>query len=234
MGAGGSTENVYGTVLFDGGEGQDQLIFDDSADTVGRIFKLGQISSATLDLQGPAITQNEAEQGVWYQQVETLDVRLGCGGDILQLDATDAEVQQVLIDSGAGSDQFEVGSDAMLLSAIHGEISLTAGTGSEDHDTLLIVENNFVAGVTYADDLLTSTRFVGQGLTGIDYAGFESLQLTLNSSDNSLTITDLMTSATIDLGEGDNQLTLGTTDVPLSEAFAVGLSVECGSGKKRG
>lgn len=231
VGTGGLTENVYGTVLFDGGEGQDQLIFDDNADTVGRIFQLGQIFSTSLNLQGPAITQNEAEQGIWYQQVETLDVRLGNGGDILQLDATDAEVQQVLIDSGAGSDEFNVGSGPMLLSAIHGEISLLAGTGSDDSDTLLIVENNFVAGVTYADDLLTSTRFVGQGLTGIDYAGFESLQLTLNSSDNGLTITDLTTPATIDLDIGDNQLTLGTSDVPLAEAFAASLSIACGSGQ---
>jgi hypothetical protein len=40
------------------------------------------------------------EQGVWGEQVETLDVRLGSGRDILRLDATGADVQQVLIDEG--------------------------------------------------------------------------------------------------------------------------------------
>ena len=62
-----------------------------------------------------------------YEHVEKLDVRAGSGGDIIRLDATDADVQQVLIDGGAGSDQFEVGSGPMLLSAIQGQVSLAGG-----------------------------------------------------------------------------------------------------------
>ena len=56
--------------------------------------------SAARNLQGPAVTQDGVEQGVWYEQVETLDVRLGSGGDILRLDPAGADVQQVLSDEG--------------------------------------------------------------------------------------------------------------------------------------
>ena len=56
--------------------------------------------TAAVNVQGPAVTPDCVEQGVWSEQVESLDVRLGSGGDILRADATGADVQQVLINEG--------------------------------------------------------------------------------------------------------------------------------------
>lgn len=224
-------ENLWGAMELDGGDGLDRLTLDATASTVGRLFQLGQAFSAVLNLDGPAVSLGGAGYGAWYGQVEALDLQLGSGGDSVQLDATADEVLQVQIDGGAGSDQFELGSGALLLSAIHGAVNLAAGTSAGNYDTLRIVENNFLAGVSFPDDLLTPTRFVGQGLEGVDYAGFESLELQLNSADNGLTITGLTVPATVDLDGGDSRLTLGTADVPLAAALGSGLTVACGSGQ---
>lgn len=232
----GTTENLWGAMEFDGGDGLDLLTLDGSASTVGRPFQLGWIDSAALNQQGPAVTWGGAERGAWYEWVETLDVQLGSGSDLVQLDATSDYVQQVHIDGGAGSDWFELGSGPQLLSQIRGQVRLTAGTSVGDEDTLTIVENSDVAAASFGDNLLTPTRFVGQGLAGVEYGGFESLELQLNAADDvgtitGLTITGLTIPAGVDLGGGNDRVTLGTAEVPLAEAFPAGLSVEVGSGR---
>ncbi|NUQ63376.1 MAG: tandem-95 repeat protein, partial [Pirellulales bacterium] len=231
LGVEGSIVDFWGAIAYDGGAGQDLLLLDDSSDTAGRGFDLSQLTSDALGLWGPAVTERGTQYGAWYENVETLDLRLGSGGDFVGIDASGTDVQQVLIDGRAGSDRFEVGSGTeFLLSDIHGQLRFTGGTNTEDWDVLNIVENNSDPGVRYFSAQLTPDLFVGEGLDGLHYTEFESLKLELGSQDKSLTITGLTTPADVDLGAGDNHLTLGTPDVPFATAFERGLGVECGEG----
>ncbi|NLX97528.1 MAG: cadherin-like domain-containing protein, partial [Rhodopirellula sp.] len=231
LGDGGSIVDVWGAVAYDGGAGQDLLLLDARADAVGHHFDLSQLTSDALGHWGPAVIHHNTQYGAWYENVETLDLRLGSSGDIVGIDATGDDVQQVRIDGGAGSDQFEVGSAAgFLLSDIHGQLQFTGGIAAGDWDKLSIVENNFAPGISYPDEQLTPDLFVGEGLAGLHYAEFEFLTLKLGWWDKGLTITGLTIPAGVDLGAGDNRLTVGTPDVPFATAFARGLGVDCGDG----
>ena len=64
-------------------------------DTVGRQFAVSQIKSDTLDLSGPAVTQDGAQHGAWYKNVETLQMQLGSGGDFVGIDATGPDSRTV-------------------------------------------------------------------------------------------------------------------------------------------
>ena len=181
LGSGGNTEE---SVCGDGVRwrpGQDMLTLDAGASTAGRFFDIGQIFSPMLhDGAGrrgragrrlPWAASTKATRSVVRKEVEKLDVRPGSGGDIVRLDATAADVQQVLIDSGAGSDQFEVGGGDMALSDIHGQVQLDGRQQPWRLRPVVDRREQFRPRGSFPDELLTPTRLAGGGLSGLEYSG---------------------------------------------------------------
>lgn len=227
IGQSGQIGGLLGQLRFDGGDGADHVVVDGTARTADQVITLN--TNTVMPATGfslPAILSYELPCGIWYQRVEDIDIDLGAGDDRVFVDSTGADVQNIAIRGHDGSDTFTFGEGAgFLLSQINGRLTIDGGANGVASDVLEIVENNFTVGQSFPDDLLTPTSFVGQGMDGVDFSDIEYLDFAFGAHDDHLTITGLDMPAEIDMGTGENQVTLGGPAVPLSDAFTSTLSL---------
>ncbi|HQL22815.1 MAG TPA: hypothetical protein PKY95_00170, partial [candidate division Zixibacteria bacterium] len=208
-----STDLVKGQILFYSEEGYDTISIDNSGVSMGEeAGSLVLTDTQEMLYTGPSIAMSGMSK-LWYLGVESLAIKLAhAETNTVAIDATGEEMETVSILGSFGNEDFIVGgASTHLLSSVHGVLTLNGGSDDFGTDTLAIVENNFLSGLSFPDDVLTATSFTGQGMDGVHYLGMESLSLTFGSSDDTLVIEDTpqYVPATIDLGGGDDAVFIG-------------------------
>ena len=181
------------------GAGSDTLVFNDAADTA---TLSGALTATTLSGLGMG------SAGVSYSGVSALNLYLGSGAVTMNVISTAASTAS-MINTGAGSDTINVGSNAPLgnsvLTGIQGGLTLV-GNGS---DVLNVDDTGDTAG--QSTGVLSSSTILGLGMgsAGISYSGLlglTSLNINLGSGNDTFTITGVMPAAvtTVNGGPGNN------------------------------
>ncbi|MBL4827019.1 MAG: hypothetical protein JKY66_04785, partial [Spongiibacteraceae bacterium] len=201
--SGGELSSNTANLTIDGGDHSvgDSLLLDDSANTTGNNFTLtdsgitGLFGSGTLS----------------YTRIENLDLVLGSGDDVVNIQSTSAG-SQITINGSGGNDTFNISSDAPVnagtLNDIAGDVIIEGG---DDGDTLNLSDS----GDSMDNSMtLTATSLSGLGMTGvITYADIEQLDVELGTGNDTIdiqtTATDVQTS--ISGNDGNDQFTVLTT-----------------------
>jgi len=218
--------------------GNDALTIDYSGDTAGLTGSLTRNTLTGLNMTGT----------LSYDTFETLTLNLGAGDDNFSIRSTHDGATNLF--AGAGMNTVTIGSAATslggLLDNIAGLLTITGGTASD----ILILDDS--ADTTNNTGALTSTMLTGLGMTGqIVYADIDDLQLLLGAGDDTFTIesthdasTMLRTAdgndtilvkttaghTTIESGDDDDTITVGTHDSDTLETIAADLTISGQSG----
>ncbi len=183
------------------GNGKDTLNVDDSGDLTG---ETGTLTSTTVTGLGMGVS------GITYSGLAALNIKLGSGNDIFNIQSTKAGTSTML-NTGAGSNTVNVGSLAPVSGGIVDEIlgALTVvGSGT---DTLNVDDTGSTANKT---GTLTSTTLtgLGMGVSGITYSGISALNINLGSGDDVFNIqsTNASTSTVLNTGAGSNTVNIGS------------------------
>ena len=214
---GGNINAISALLTISGGDGSDTLNVDDSGDTTANTGTL----TATM------LTGLGMSDGIAYSELEDLNISLGSGGDTFTIASTHAgttvlntnagadtvNVQTIAgattVNAGSGNDTINVGSLAPVTGGVTGGISAPLTLNGQDgNDTLNVDDTGDVNPATLT---LTATTITGLGMSdGITYGTFENLNLGLGSGGNSLNIRSLGTATTINTGNGDDTINVGS------------------------
>jgi hypothetical protein len=188
---------IEGALVIVGG-GKDTLNVDDTGDAAG---ESGTLTAAALSGLGLGA-------GVTYSGVAGLNINLGSGGDTFNVQSTAAATVTTL-DTGVGVDIVNVGSLAPakggVASGIQGALVIVGG----GKDTLNVDDTGDTANVS---GTLTSTALTGLGMgpRGIAYSGLAVLNVFLDNTGNTFTVTGVAdaTATTITGGSATNTAVL--------------------------
>ncbi|MBN2131761.1 MAG: tandem-95 repeat protein, partial [Sedimentisphaerales bacterium] len=213
----GDTDHVLrwlnGTILFDGGTGSDTITVDNSRAGVDETGTLWLDTASTMAYRDALVTPLIRMTGMgdlWYLGVEEIDISLGLpgAGNIVDIDGTGDEVETVNILGTSGVEVFRVGQGMdRWLSGVHGLIHLNGGSAGED--SLRIIENNYLAGLSFSDDRLTENTFTGQGMDGgITWDNILTLSLSLLGNTDLTIAAAPEAETTVFIGNGTNEHTV--------------------------
>ncbi|MEW6157779.1 MAG: hypothetical protein AB1813_10120, partial [Verrucomicrobiota bacterium] len=211
--SGGDVDAIAGRTTIVG-EGTDTLNVDDTADSSANSGTLTSSRLTGLDMAG-----GDAQKGIEYLAIETLNLHLGSNADTLLVESTHtgltningnggADVVNVRsiaastnINGGAGNDVINVGS---LAPAGAGNVNAIAAlltvNGGSDSDTLNVDDTGDATGNS---GHLTSTMLTGLGMSdGIQYSAIELLDVQLGSGDDVFTIDSTHAAVTSVSGNG--------------------------------
>lgn len=111
--------NTSDQFQFVGGNDSDTLVVDDSADPIGRLL---YFSAGIVNFNPGAIWS--------YSEDETVAVRLGTGGDTLNVQSTPLNTTAT-VETGAGDDTITVGNFGVNLSSIISDVAIDGGAGTD-------------------------------------------------------------------------------------------------------
>jgi hypothetical protein len=208
---GGNVNGIATLLVVDGGAGTDVLDVDDSADT----------DANTGTLTGTMLTGLGMTNGIQYEDIENLAVKLGSGDDTFNISGTHTwtttvnagagedtiNVQTVsgdtTVNGGADNDVVNVGSTAPtaggVLDGIGARLSINGDSGN---DTV-----NLDDSADTVDNLgtLTESTLSGLGMGGtINYAGIDILNLDLGSGDDRINVHGTSAMTNLDTAQGDD------------------------------
>jgi hypothetical protein len=217
-------DGIVGELEIDGGGDFDIInVIDTGINTPGSTT--GRLTSERLTGLGMGF------QGIEYRGVEDLNIDLGNEGDVFTIASTHLGTTDLR--TFGGTDQVDIQTISGLTSVLagdHADMINIANTNQQLNkiDTLLTVRGEGSDGdVLNVDDsgdtadnkgVLTNNRITGLGMGnpdqqfieaagGIDYMGFEQLNIALGEGDDQFTILSTHTRKTdIDLGPGDDTL----------------------------
>ena len=203
--AGGDLNGVLGLLRIDGGSetlGGDQLDIDDTADLVGNfgLLKHNRLTGLGMSLDMPLFALVETleddeilNNGITYDRVEDLTVKLGDGGDVFSVLSTHGGTTTVWTNEGddivnVGTYKVDTGPGpgaVNVVNEIRGSLTIRGGVDSglvsNDLGDVLNIHDNFdnAAGA----GTLTSDSFAGFGMpdVGVAYHEFELLNLFLGT-----------------------------------------------------
>jgi acrosin len=223
--SGGNVNSINGLLSIDAGEGNDQLVVDDTEDSEANT---GTLTLDTID--GLGMTAG----GISYAWIEDLTVSLGSGDDDFVMESTNSDTATVL-NSNNGDDRVSMlttagvstvntgeGSDIINVQSISDTATINAGTGddvinvgSEAPDTggnvegihaRLTVDGGSGADRLNVDDTgntdgnigyLTATTVSELGMgVAIDYSMIEDLNISLGVGGDHFTIVSTHSGAT--------------------------------------
>ncbi|TVS20405.1 MAG: calcium-binding protein, partial [Planctomycetaceae bacterium] len=216
---GGVVDQIAGLLTVIGGDGNDVLNVDDTGDGTANV---GQLTASRLTGLGMA-------EGIEYSTLEELNIRLGDSGNTFTIAGTHAglttlatgdgddwvNVQassgQTDIATGKGDDVIYFGSLAPLggglLDGI-GSVDLDAGDGL---DVVRFDDSGNTADKTGE---LTATSIIGFGMDKVQYRNIESLEVSLGSGNDTVTVSGTMRDDDLELvtvlnaGPGDDTVTI--------------------------
>lgn len=189
-----TTENGSGTLLLDGGDGEDTFLIDDRTQTEGRIDTL---SASQLIRHGNASAEFS------FTGVEQLEIEYGSGDDQVAIVGT-SSTTSVSIHAGLGENMFALGTWNASLNTIAGPIALiNQGPGS-----VLQIYSETQAGSI--PGTLSADRLSGLGLgEELEYQGWSDLELFLGSGPTELDVLSTHSgTTTLDFGSGNDILNL--------------------------
>jgi hypothetical protein len=189
---GGIVDGIQGALIIVGG-GNDTLNVDDTGSAPA---KTGTLTATTLTGLGMGAA------GITYSGVIALNISLGSGSDIFNVQSTHATTVTTL-NTGLGANVVNVGSLAPatggIVDGIQGALILQ-GSGN---DTLNVDDTGTTADKT---GTLTATTLTGLGMgeNGIAYSGLAVLNISLGSGNDTFTINSVSpsTAMTVDAGAG--------------------------------
>ncbi|BDI15147.1 hypothetical protein ANSO36C_09490 [Nostoc cf. commune SO-36] len=179
-----TVDSIATLLTVSGGEGQDYLIVNDSADS----------DNSTLTLTNSTIRGLDLTAGINYSQLEMLDVLMGSGSDVVNIESTHQGISYIF--TGAGNDTVNVetiaGETNVKLGA--GDDTINVGDRNKQLDNIyaaLIVSGGIGNNTLNIDDsgdskdntaILNDTLLTGLGMNGeINYGNFENLNIKLGS-----------------------------------------------------
>ena len=182
---GGTVNNLVGLVTVNGGGNTDTVNVDDTGDT----------ASNTGTLTASSLTGLGLGNGINYCSVETLNINLGSGNDMFNVQSTNV-ITVTTLNTGAGANTINVGSLEPTLGGIVDNIQgalIIQGSGT---DTLNVDDTGSTTGKT---GTLTSTTLngLGMGASGITYSGLSVLNISLGSGDDAFTINSVSPTTTM-------------------------------------
>ena len=194
--ANGVLSGIDAPLVVNGGGGTDTLDLDDTADGTGDTLVLTSSLIDGLDLHA---------DGIGYSSIAELDIRLGSGGDTVNVLSTSAITT---IEGRGGNEMFNVSSDAPTnlgsLNDIAGALTLDGGLGGGDVATL----SDF-GDATGDTGTLTSSSLTGFSPAVITYLGLETLHVDLGSGGDDLTMSSVHGGVTtVDAGAGNDDVSL--------------------------
>ncbi len=208
---GGTLTGLAGPVYITGGTNTMRLLaltgtasntinVDDTGDTANNI---GTLTSTLLTGLGLGT-------GVTYASVNTLNIRLGLGSDIFNVQSTNLTTRTT-VNTGPSRDTVDIGSNAPAgsgtVSGTQGAL-IIVGVGT---DTVNVDDTGDTAGQTAT---LTSTTLtgLGMGVSGITYSGVASLNINLGSGNDIFNVQSTIagTVTTLNTGAGTNVINLGS------------------------
>jgi Ca2+-binding RTX toxin-like protein len=203
---GGVAEGMLSLLTVNGGGGIDTLSVDDS----------GDITDQVATVTSTFITGLGLAEGIAYAGIERLDIALGSGNDLINVQST-LEGTTTTITSNDGDDTFNISSDAPAnqgtLDGIAGELILDGGQGdnilnisdrgNDAGRTGIVIDENGISGLGGATGTGTiqytaSGTFAG-GLNYLLGDGDDGITI-LGASDNTVT--------TLRTGGGDDSVIL--------------------------
>ncbi|MDA1273124.1 MAG: hypothetical protein O2960_03590, partial [Verrucomicrobia bacterium] len=181
-GSSGNANGISGRLIVEGQGASDILNVDDTTDGASNT---GLLTSTRLTGLG----MGDSSKGIEYSSVEALNIGLGGGSDTFNIQST-ASVSLTTLNTGGGANAVNVGSSAPgtggTVNSVSGKL-IVNGEGSSD--TLNVDDTGDGASNT---GLLTSTRLTGLDMgdssKGIQYAGIESLNVSLGSGSDDFSI----------------------------------------------
>ena len=213
---GGTLNGITGLLTLDGGASFNQLILDDTGDTVDNT---GAMTSTTITGLGMSA-------GINYTNFATLLIGLGSGNDTFTIHSTAATTAVTVngnngndtfnirtnagllaINGNNGNDLFQFGSNAPVMSGgnldgLQGAITINGGN---DTDSLGLDDRGDTSDNVAT---ITTTTIAGldMGAAGITYAGFESLLLGFGSGADTANIRSINIATTLELNGGNDSI----------------------------
>lgn len=198
----GGLAHIRGQIQFNGQDGTDALIVDDTANLgsqgLGRDFL---VSATDIAWSGSLLTN--------YSAVESVTVLGSAFADQFFVDSTAAGVSTT-IRAGGSNDSFVLGAATIFYSApglngIQGTLTLDGGAGT---DALKLRDESNSIGQTYT---VTSTAVSRSGMAQVNYSALESLELNAGAASDVVNVrtTAAATPVTVNLGAGDNTANVG-------------------------
>ena len=157
-----------------------------------------------------------------YDGFESLDVQLGSGDDAVtvvnshsgrtlinsfagddswRIERTTGEVTT---QTGSGDDSIQVGASDAPLDGLMGALSIDAGPG---HDALRLDDSGQTE-TQFGE--LSDGQLIGLGTGGVTFVGVESAEMLLGSGNDTLIVSDLSQTFSLDAGPGDDQIDAAT------------------------
>ncbi len=233
--AGGSVQQIQGTVQVSNLSGHTALTVTDTISNVPRTVSL---NSSTLVGLAPAVIQwltgdllsltvNGGTGADTYTVFNTpagasVTLNTGGGADTVHVRGTNSLVG---VNTGAGADTVNVGNNGDVLDAIDGALTVN---GQTDTDTLVLNDQGSVAAYTYT---LTASTLSRPGAAQIAYAGFDGLSgLTLRagSGGDTLYVRGTATPTAVHAGGGNDTIHVGSAANSLG-TFLAGLTLNGGN-----
>jgi hypothetical protein len=220
---GENVDSLTGAVTVTG-NGDDQLILNDTADNASRS---GTLSATQLTL---------GSANVSYTAIATLQVLLGNGGDGFTVGNT-ASTTPVTLNGGTGIDTLSVGSDSSSTTVIAGSANTVINVGNAgvlDGLTAPLSITGTGTNSLNIDDAsstvtktgsLTTTELVGLNTAGITYGGIGELGIALGSGGDTFDVESAATPSTLTAGAGGDHITLSGTD-ETTNALSAPLTVD--------
>ena len=208
---GGSVDAIDDLLLVDGGDGEDVLEIDETAESGPN---QGALTSSTITGLGMS-------GSIRYGLFEDVRVRLGEGEDVFMVASTHAGATRV--DGGAGDDTITVGEGD--LATIGGQLAIAGGEG----DDRLVLDDTADA----ADNTgtLTGDLLMGLGLPhGIAYA-VEQLDVELGAGADAFYVRGTSAVTNLRLNGGDDRIYV--TDDGRLDGIQGALNIDAGAGRHR-
>jgi acrosin len=209
----GNVTSIIGAVTL-AGTGSDQLLLDDSSDTINQI---GTMSATQLAL-GPAL--------VSYSGTASAAIQLGAGTDLFTINST-AAATPVTLTGGTGEDTLKItgiSSPTTVNSGSNAATTLNVGNallalGSP----LTLIGNgsttlniNDTASTTTKTGTLGGTALTGLGANGINFSGIAQLNLSLGSGGNTFAVAGDTTPTTVTAGSANDALAIDSFTAPVT------------------
>ena len=220
-GTGGITDNISGPLVVTTDPGT-TLNVDDTGSTGA---KTGFLTSSTITGLGMA-------GGITYSGTKGVNVSLGSGNDIVNIQSTTAATT---INGGDAFDVFNVGALAPAsggyLSQLDGAVFLNGASGG--NTTMVIDDQLNPASETYT---LTSTTFASPIAALITYSGLQGINIDGGTGNDTLVVdssgglVDVANGIHYDAGTGFNTLQLIQTSGPMRTSDTYGVGPNPGSG----
>lgn len=201
-------DDISDDLEIDGQSGTDILILDDADDTGDNDFT---ITSTTIGRSGIS--------DIIYKNMETVSIDAGEGKNEINIEETDNDLDELIIDSGDGDDTFNLGNSDDTIDEINGDITLDAGN---DEDRLNINDDKDNDENTY---IVTETQIERSG-KDIFHKNFEEIDIDAGEDDDTFDVVPLKdTEINIDGGDDSSGDELNV-DTDGDDATDDGSSVE--------